>query len=370
MTPVKIIKPVFLFLIFLSLFGKAFAGQSGYAYPNVRYSKARVIEVVREVEKGERGAEGVIVQFLSGEFKGIRAEVKNIIWEEEGYNVRVEPGKKVTVRSEERPGARTQFYISGRWRSPWIFAAAAVFGFLFLFTAGIRRWPALAALMLNVGAVFYLVIPLLQAGYPPFLTVLVVQGITGGITLRLVLGGGKKFIAAFLGAVAGVAAGGVLALEFVKIMNLTGFFFPGARMLQAASRYMAAWNITDFSGLFAAGIMIASMGAVADIAVSVSSGCWEVALKFDFVEAGSICKSGINIGRDIIATMLNSLVLAFTALALPLISVMYILDIPLIMAINFEFFISIAASALIASIALVLTVPATASACGLIFKKP
>ncbi len=334
-----------------------------------QYSKAEVIEVSSAVPAGMDGAETVLVKFLSGEFKGGYVEVKNLIWNREEYNVRVERGDYVTVRTDFRPFEMTEFYISGRWRSPWVFISLALFFLIFLFCAGFKRWTALLALVLNVAVIFAVIIPLLKAGWPPFLTVLILQGITGGITLRVILGGGKKLVCALAGVVAGVAAGGVLALEFAGIMNMSGVFFPGARMLQSASRYLSGWNVSDFRGLFSAGVMIASMGAVADVAVTVSSGCWEVALKSERISAGDIWKSGINIGRDIIATMLNSLVIAFTALALPVISVFYLLEIPFIKALNFEFFTALASSALIASIALVLTVPVTASACGIIFKK-
>ncbi len=368
MKTAKYFKIIIFFLLLFPFIAASLRSQM-LMRPRTHYSKAEVIEVSSAVPAGLEGAETVVVKFLTGEFKGVRAEVKNLIWSREQYNVRVKSGQHVTVRTDLRPFEMAQFYISGRWRSPWTLSAAVVFFLIFLFCAGFKRWPVLVALIVNIAVVFAFIVPLLKAGWPPFITVLVLQGLAGGITLRVIMGGGKKFVCALAGIVAGVAAGGVLALEFVNIMNISGMFFPGARMLQSASRYLAGWNISDFQALFSAGVMIASVGAVADVAVTVSSGCWEVALKSDRISASDIWKSGINIGRDIIATMLNSLVLAFTALVLPVISVFYLLQIPFIKVVNFEFFTALAASALIASIALVFTVPVTAAVCGVTFKK-
>ncbi len=358
--------PLILFLfLFFFLFLSIPASGAGID----EYYKAEVLEIKDPVFKGEEGRERVKAKLISGKYAGSEIYALNLIWEDEAYNIRLKKGDKVLVKTLGLGQNDLRFFISGHYRSPWVFALISFFIFIFLALVGWRRWPALLALLLNICSVIFIIIPLIKKGYSPFFTVLFIQGLVAALSLRLILGGGRKFSAALLGSVVGVAFGGIIAYEFMPVINVSGLFLPGSRILQTASRYISGWNITDFRGLFASVVMIASMGAAADIGASISSGCWHISLKSDLKASFSLFKAGMNIGSDITATMLNSLVLAFTGLALPLIALVYVLDIQFLRIINFEVFTALASSAIISSIAMVISVPVTSFFCGILFVK-
>jgi len=74
----------------------------------------------------------------------------------------------------------------------------------------------------------------------------------------------------------------------------------------------------NFKGLLAAGMIVSCLGAVMDVAISIASSIQEIKIANPNYSVQHLFKSGMNVGRDIMGTMTNTLVLAYTGMALPL----------------------------------------------------
>jgi uncharacterized membrane protein len=123
----------------------------------------------------------------------------------------------------------------------------------------------------------------------------------------------------------------------------------------------------DFTGLLSASMIIAALGALMDTAVSISSTINEIHETDSSLCTTKLFKSGMNVGRDIIGTMSNTLILVYLGSSLPLVLLSSNIDLNKFFNLN-----QVATeilSALIGSIAILACVPITAIVSALLIKK-
>lgn len=154
-----------------------------------------------------------------------------------------------------------------------------------------------------------------------------------------------------------MAAAGLFAALCGTISPLNGFNLTEAEelILRASDRGIR------ISGLFVSGILIASLGAVMDVAMSISSACWELREVDPALTRGALFRSGMNIGRDAMGTMANTLILAFAGSSLNVLILFQVYDYPMIQLFNAD---SIAVELIRGvggSIGIILTVPLVAA---------
>jgi uncharacterized membrane protein len=117
---------------------------------------------------------------------------------------------------------------------------------------------------------------------------------------------------------------------------------------------------TFYSGLLAAGMLIGALGVIMDVGVSIASAVAEVARTGEKLDAAALYQSGMNVGRDIMGTMTNTLILAYTGSALPLL--LLASQVPSVKLLNLDLVATEIASAISGSLGLVCTIPLTAFA--------
>jgi uncharacterized membrane protein len=115
-----------------------------------------------------------------------------------------------------------------------------------------------------------------------------------------------------------------------------------------------------YSGLLAAGMLIGALGVIMDVGVSIASAVAEIAKTDKTLSAASLYESGMNVGRDIMGTMTNTLILAYTGTALPLL--LLTSQMPSAKLLNLDLVATEVASALSGSLGLICTIPMTAFA--------
>ena len=114
------------------------------------------------------------------------------------------------------------------------------------------------------------------------------------------------------------------------------------------------------SGLFVSGILIASLGAVMDVAMSIASSCWELRELNPALPRAALFRSGMNIGRDAMGTMANTLILAFAGSSLNVLLLLQIYDYPFIQIFNTDAIATEMIRGVAGSIGIILTVPLVA----------
>jgi uncharacterized membrane protein len=179
----------------------------------------------------------------------------------------------------------------------------------------VGRWRGLLAvvgLVLSLGVVLGFVLPALLRGSSPVGVALTGAALIALLALYLAHGVNERTTVALLGTVASLALTAVLAAAFSATTKLTGLASEEALNLRAFAPEL------DFRGLLLAAVIIGSLGVLDDVTVTQVSAINELHRADERASFGSLYAAGIRIGRDHIASATNTLVLAYTAAALPL----------------------------------------------------
>ena len=165
----------------------------------------------------------------------------------------------------------------------------------------------------------WILLPLLLKGYATIPVTMSIVIITTIVSLALLEGFTKKSVSAMAGTILGVLFAGLSAYIVTKIAHVDGFNMnESTNLLEEA--YDGGLKI---SGLFIAGILIGSLGAVMDVAMSIASSVNELATVNPDMTRIQLFKSGMNIGKDAMGTMSNTLILAFAGTSLNMILLIY-----------------------------------------------
>ena len=173
------------------------------------------------------------------------------------------------------------------------------------------------------------------------------------MTLTITEGYSKKTLAAVIGCASGVVVAGVLTVIFSNLLNMSGA--TGDESINIVMNFDI-----DLNALIFAAIILGAVGAVMDVAVSISSSLKELNDKVEYPTFSMLLKSGLNIGRDIMGTMANTLVLAYIGceLSATLLQVMYSSSPATLF--SREKIVAELLQALVGSIGILLTIPLTA----------
>ena len=210
-------------------------------------------------------------------------------------------------------------------------------------------------LIVTILAVYFILIKGIYAGHNAILTTLLTTMMIIGFTFVIIGGFSKKILAAALGTLGGIISSGIVAVIFAHLAKLSG---AGEEAIQLSM------NITtvnfNFRALIFAGIVIAALGACMDVGMSIASSLDEIKNKTKDISWKELFKSGMNIGKDVIGTMTNTLILAYVGGALTLILLFLACDMGMNEILNKETIAQEVISAIAGSMGVVFTVPITA----------
>lgn len=166
----------------------------------------------------------------------------------------------------------------------------------------------------------------------------------------------KKTYAAILGNITGLILAGILANACNKIFNITGLSSEESMMLIRASE-----NKFDLKGITWAAILIGALGAIMDTALSIASSIREISKTTKETNFVTLFKSGMEVGKDAISTMISTLLLAYISGTLIQSLLMSIYIKPTIFLVNSEFILEEVLKSIIGALGILITVPATAA---------
>lgn len=359
-------------VLFLALFFYARAGRSTYDEgAGISYETARVLAVLAddteldpEVENVRRGSQELRLELLSGRHRGDVAQVTNYL--SAFYNVYVKAGDKVAVSVNTLATGEYSVSVYNYARDLWIWGFILLFALVLVAVGGRQGLRALLGLGVTVACVIFLLVPLLvQRGWPPIPTTLAIVAYTTFVTFVLIGGVQVKTMVAALGSFGGVVLAGLLAWGACKAVHISGMNMDEAESLLLT----AVDNGLKIKGLYICGILIAAEGAVMDIAMSIASAVDELHRVNPTLTTGQLFRSGMNIGRDAMGTMANTLVLAFAGTSLNMMIFIYAYDVSYVQLLNTDFMAIEVIRSLSASVGIVLTVPLVAWLSAWLLKK-
>ena len=248
-------------------------------------------------------------------------------------------------------------------KTNWMLLVAGIFAMAILLIGGKKGLKALIGLAITIAGIFTVLIPGIFDGKDPVVLSVIVCSITTFLTFIIVSGFSKKTFAAICGTIAGVVAAAFFGFVFSELMQLNGIN-EDARQLSVCVE--EGKEMFDFEGIMLAGIMISALGACMDIGMSIASSIEELKKENPDMTATKLIKSGMNIGRDVMGTMTNTLILAYVGSSMLCMLLFTINEFPLHEVLNREDVSMDVLNSLVGSIGLVCTIPLTALISGLI----
>jgi len=315
--------------------------------------RARVIDL-SEKTIYEEGQETVVQEaeiiILNKEKKGEEARITNTLTGDQVYDMPLTEGAHITVHLEN-----DSFYFISYDNTRPLIILLLVFLISLLVIGGLKGLKALIALSATISLIIFVMIPLLLNGFSPIFASVLICALAAVITFFIISGVNKKSFAATIGTIGGLILGGLIAYGFGAFARLSGFSADDATMLL----YLPTAIDFDYRGLLFAGIIIGALGAAMDVAISIASALSELQKENPNIPVKNLIASGFNIGRDIMGTMINTLVLAYIGGTITIMLLFVGFETPLFQIINLDFVATEIVRAVAGSIGLLFAIPIT-----------
>ena len=304
-------------------------------------------------EDGARvGQQTVVVEMTSGEKKGEML----VTTSSAGYlfGAACTVGMKVIVlQSVAGDTVVTSIYSMDR--------TAVIIGFAVLYilalclVGGKQGIKGAAGLIFTFASIIFIYLPMVYLGYSPFWTSVLICALTTAVTMYLIGGASRKTLCATAGTLAGVIIAGITATVFSRMSGITGWNVSDIESLMTLYQI----NGIQVGGLLFSGLLISALGAVMDVAMSISSAMQELCSQRPDISRMELMKAGMRVGRDMMGTDSNTLILAFAGSSLSMLVLDYTYDLPFLQIMNSNNIGIAVMQGLSGSFGIVLSVPAT-----------
>ena len=217
---------------------------------------------------------------------------------------------------------------------------------------------SLFALLFTILLLFFVLIPLTLKGYSPLPIAVAISVVSVMVTMPIIMGWRLKTLSAVLGASGGIIISSLLALIFGWTMHLSGIITN-----EMLTVFYASDIHINLRGLALSGMIIAALGAIMDVCISISSAATEIYAANPDIPSGRAFKSVLNIGTDILGSMVNTLILAYVGSSLSLIlliSMRFQPGMPVWMIFNYNPVLSEIVKSVVGSIGMFSCIPLTA----------
>ena len=312
-----------------------------------------------------RGNQTLIVRVKTGRYAGQQMMADNTVGPIYGCPMAV--GDGVTVGLSTYADGTVRCYVYEYDRSLGLALVLAAFLIVTVAVGGKVGLKSLVSLGLTVAALNFILLPLLLQGWPTILTTFLISVLVTAATFVILGGVDKKTLCACLGTLAGILLATLFGLLAQQILRIDGYRQEYAEaLLQLRQTEESPIGIT---GLITAGVIVSALGAVMDVAMSISSATLELTRVNPDLTSRDLFKSGMNIGRDMVGTMTNTLILAILGSGLTLVVYIYSLSLQPWQLLSSAYMSLEAISGIASSIGVMLAVPLTAAICALSFGK-
>lgn len=268
--------------------------------------------------------------------------------------VQYRTGDKIIVMYDKDIQGNDLFYITDFIRRDALFFLFLIFVVLTIIIAKWRGLLSLIGMAVSFLIIFVFLLPNISSGSNPVLIAIISSLLIIPISFLLSHGFNKKTLVAIAGTLISLIITGILANIFVSAAKLTGFATEEAGFLQAINQ-----GSINIQGLLLAGIIIGVLGVLDDITVSQSAIVFQLKETDAKLQYGELYKRAMNVGRDHISSMVNTLILVYAGAAMPLLLLFIDNPHPFGEIINYEIIADEIVRTLVGSIGLILAVPIT-----------
>jgi uncharacterized membrane protein len=261
-------------------------------------------------------------------------------------------GDKVSVSVTKDPEGKDAYFITDHIRRDTLYLLLAVFFVVSVIIGGLRGLRSIVGMGISFIIIFFVVLPLILKGFDPISVAILSSVVIIPVNFYLAHGINKKTTSAVLGTIIALVVTGILAQIFVSAGHLTGFTSDEASLLNTAKN-----GTVPMRGLLLAGIIIGALGVLDDITISQSSVVFQLRQTAEKLKFWQVFAKAMDVGRDHIASMVNTLVLVYTGAAMPLLLIFADNTKSFTEIINYEMIAEEIIRTLVVSIGLILAVP-------------
>lgn len=326
-------------------------------YVNGVVLSVQSLDVPGNKNMGVNSKKLLTIQLTSGEDSGKQVQSINYLTNQSFFDINPDPGDKIILAVNEVQTVKIYNVADYNRLSP-TYVLIGVFA-LSLLLLGIKTGiKTLFVVCFSIFLVLQGMIPFIINYHWNFiLATLAICAVIATVTQITISGWNAKTWGAILGTVGGVVIAGILAAVAISWMHLTGLDSEEAMMLKATTL-----SFINFQEVLFAGIILGSLGAVMDVTISIASTQYEIKNSCPQYGFSEIFKAGINVGRDVMGTMANTLILAYTGSSLPLIFLIISQEnVSLARVMNLNMVATEITRALTGSIGLIVSIPLTAA---------
>jgi uncharacterized membrane protein len=360
----------FLLLVFF-VSGKVFAQANNQAEPKQEYVKAVVEQIVSQGEKEAFGYKNLFqtlrVKIISGKDSGKYTIVDN------GKDTHITSDQEVAVGQElvltkiVTSGGRVSYVIFDIYRLNPLILLIAVFFILIFLVSGLKGFGSLLGMLFSLAVILKYIIPNLLSGKDPLTITIIGAMIILFVTTYLAHGISKKTTVALISTFIALILTAIFSIAAINFAHITGLGNEDFFTLQ--------FGPTDFiniKGLFLSGIIIGALGALNDITTTQAATIFELKKTNGRLKFSELLQKGFSVGKEHIASLVNTLVLAYagSSLAIFIFLIINPIHLPYWVILNNEIISDEVIRIIAGSIGLILSVPiVTVIAAGVVSKK-
>jgi uncharacterized membrane protein len=351
----RIVLLVLVPLVVLTIAGMALLWPSGQDQPVIAVGDfvTGTVQDVQPCANGDPACAVATVSVDEGPDSGDTFEINLTIG---ASTPQLEPGTPVYLQPVPAIAGQTgpTYALADVDRRQPLFVLSALFAAAVVLLA---RWKGVTAL-LGLGAslliLAYFVLPSLLEGNPPVLVASVGAGAIAIVSMTLAHGFHVRTGIALIGTLFALLLTTALGWAFTEAMSFTGVATEDSAYLNAV-----AGGTLDLRGLLLAGLVIGALGVLDDITVTQAASVWEVYGADRRTPFKGLWSSGMRVGRDHVAAVVNTLVLAYVGASLPLFLLLTLSDAPLLQSLNNEIIAAELVRSMVGSLGIIAAVPLT-----------
>lgn len=315
---------------------------------------AKVIEIEDQSSEGEITCQLIKAKILMGRDKDktVELEYNNVSYTSYSFKINKETKLLIKVSSDEEGNIKGT--LINIWRIDYLKKLGIIFLILLIIFGRLKGIRSLLSLIFSGFIIIKYLIPLILEGKNAVLASVICSSVIIIVSFILIAGFTKKSYVAIIGTVGGTLTAGILSYVFTNLCSITGLADEDVMILIS----YAGINI-DFKGLYMSAVIIGTIGVVMDVSMSITSVIFEIKSKSPNIGFIELLQSGLKVGKDVMSTMVNTLVLAYVGSSMPLLIIYITANTSFIEAINTESIAVEVIRSLCGSIGLIVTIPLT-----------
>lgn len=340
------------------------SGEDAGAEPEeyAEYDTGTVLEILSDSTEADDAADGayrgdqlMLVEITSGRYEGETMQVYNYVGPLYGAPLKVGDSAVLIVSTYADGSHTATVYEFNRLLA--LAAIIALFVIATVLVGGKTGAKSLVGLVITLICIFLILLPMLMKGFPTLLTVFLICAYVAVVSFTILGGVSRKTLCASLATICGIAVALLFGLAAQALARIDGLRLADVEPLLQLRQTGTPIGLRY---LLVGGIVISALGAVMDVAMSIASAISEIHSVNPTLSTKELFRSGMNIGRDMVGTMTNTLILAFLGSSFVIVIYLYSIGLQPYQLLSSSYFAIEVISGISSSIGIIISVPLTA----------